>query len=115
MASYEPITLYILVCGGSGSGTTGAANIHAPAIILGGDTDTGTPNFRADYDAIKTPVIFVIRSGTDHIACARNNIAPWIAFMRWQLYGEEKWKNEFFDNGTYCKSPWNSCESKNWK
>jgi hypothetical protein len=31
-----------------------------------------------------TPKIFLVKSGTDHIACARNNLEPWTEFS-------EKW------------------------
>ncbi len=113
MAADPRLNLYVLVCGGcmSGRGGCGAADIHGPTIILGGDTDIGTPNYDADFDEIKSPVVFVIKDGTDHIQCARNNLAPWVAFMRWQWYGEEKYKPDFLMNGAYCKTPW-ECRSK---
>jgi hypothetical protein len=113
-AAADPrIDLYVLVCGGSGSGTTGAADIHAPSIFLGGEGEAGTMNFGADYMAItKAPSVFVTKTMTDHIYCARNNLGPWVAFMRWQFCGEDKWKKEFQPDGTYCKSPWLACMSK---
>ncbi len=105
--------LYVLVCGGSGSGTTGAASIHAPSIFLGGENEAGTTNFQPDYKAITmAPSVFVTKTMTDHIYCARNNLAPWVAFMRWQFCGEDKWKKEFAADGTYCKAPWLACQSK---
>jgi hypothetical protein len=110
MSKDPRLTLYILVCGG-GSGNSGAGDIHGPTVILGGDTDIGTPNFEGDYTQIKSPVVFLTKNGTDHIACARNNLAPWTGFMRWQFYGEEKWKPYFFEGGEYCKTPW-KCKSK---
>jgi hypothetical protein len=118
MADYAPITLYVLVCGGA-NGTTGAANIHAPSIYLGEVNEMGTVNFEADYEATKSPSIFLYYQGSgnnmnDHIACARDNLAPWTAFMRWQLYGEEKWKPDLFEGGKYCKDPWDPCKSKGW-
>lgn len=82
-------------------------------MILGGDGDIGTPNYEGDYSEIKAPVVFLTKSSTGHIDCARNNLAPWVAFMRWNFYGEEKWKPDFFTMGTYCKSPW-KCKSKNY-
>jgi hypothetical protein len=107
------LKLYILVCGGSGSGTTGAANIHGPSIFLGGEGEGGTTNFQADYMAItKAPSVFVTKTDTDHIYCARNNLAPWVAFMRWNFCGEDKWKKEFMPGGTYCKAPWLACMTK---
>jgi hypothetical protein len=113
-AAADPrIGLYVLVCGGSGSGTTGAANIHAPSIFLGGEGESGTTNFEPDYAAItKAPSVFVTKTMTDHIYCARNNLAPWVAFMRWQFCGEDKWKAEFMANGTYSKTPWLASKSK---
>jgi hypothetical protein len=110
------LTLYVLVCGGcmSGRGGCGAADIHAPTVILGGDRDNpGTPNYEGDFAEIKSPVVFVTKTGTDHIQCARNNMAPWTAFMRMTWCGEEaKYKPDFMMGGTYCKSPWQDCKSK---
>jgi hypothetical protein len=108
------------VCGGSGTGTTGAADYHSPALYLGEVNEGGTINFTADFDATPSPVVFLIHESTnnnlnDHIMCARDNMAAWIAWLRWQLAGETKWKTNFFlPDGIYCKSPWASCESKNW-
>jgi hypothetical protein len=108
---------YVLVCGGcmSGNGGCGAKDIHAPSIFLGGEGEGGTVNFKGDYAEITTqPSVFVTKTSTDHIACARNNLAPWVAFMRWNLCGEEaQWKKEFLPGGTYCKSPWLACMTKN--
>jgi len=104
------LTLYVLVCGGGGGAS--AAQIHAPTIILGGDSDFATSGYNQDFERITKPVVFLIKSGTDHIACARNNLAPWTAFMRWHWYGEEaKYKAGFLDGGIYCKAPW-TCKSK---
>ena len=106
------LTLYVLVCGGANGGT-GAADIHAPSIFLGGEGEGGTANFAGDYAEItKAPSIFVTKTDTDHIYCARNNLAPWVAFMRWNFCGEEKYKKEFMPDGTYCKAPWLACMSK---
>jgi hypothetical protein len=113
MAADPRLNAYVLVCGGcmSGRGDCGAADIHAPTVILGGDADMGTPPFEADYAAITTPAVFVIKDGTDHFACARENLSPWTAFLRWQFCGEEQWKPYFMAGGEYCGSPW-TCESK---
>jgi hypothetical protein len=111
-ASDPRLQLYVLVCGG-GSGNGGAKDIHAPSIFLGGEGEGGTKNFEGDYAAItKASSIFVTKTDTDHIACARNNLGPWVAFMRWNFCGETKWKAEFEPAGTYCKSPWLACRSK---
>jgi hypothetical protein len=113
MAGDERLNLYVLVCGGcmSGNGGCGAADIHGPTVILGGDTDIGTPNYEGDYAEITSPVVFVTKADTGHVPCARNNLAPWVAFMRWQWCGEEEWKPKFFDGGEYCANPW-ECKSK---
>jgi hypothetical protein len=103
---------YVLVCGGAGGGT-GAADIHGPSIFLGGEGEGGTANFEGDYaEVTKASSIFVTKTSTDHVACARNNLGPWVAFLRWNLCGEDKYKPEFMPNGTYCKSPWLACKSK---
>jgi hypothetical protein len=114
-ASDPRIGLYVLVCGGcmSGKGGCGAANIHAPSIFLGGEGESGTMNFEGDYaEVTKASSIFITKTSTDHIYCARNNLAPWVAFMRWNFCGEDKWKKEFAPDGTYCKAPWLACKTK---
>ena len=103
----------ILVCGGGGGGA-GAAKFHAPSLYLGGVGEMGTRNFEGDYAETPSPTAFLIKEDTDHILCARNNLAPWVAFLRWNLAGDTKYKADFTDmSGTYCKSPW-MCRSKNW-
>ena len=111
--SMDPrLKLTVLVCGGAGGGG-GAANINYPSIFLGGEGEAGTTNFVPDYGEVTGLSIFITKTDTDHIYCARNNLAPWVAFMRWQLCGEEKWKKEFMPDGTYCKAPWLACMTKN--
>jgi hypothetical protein len=108
------LSLYVVVCGGNSGGGDAAspANFHAPAIILGGEDDAGwTPAAEAYYDAIQTPVAFVKKTGTNYFACAQANLAPWLAFMRWQFCGEAKFRPDFLTGGTYCANPW-SCRSK---
>jgi hypothetical protein len=108
----DRLKLTVLVCGGAGGGG-GGANINYPSIFLGGDGEAGTMNFVPDYGEVTGLSIFVTKTDTDHIYCARNNLAPWVAFMRWQLCGEEQWKKEFMPDGTYCKAPWLACMTKN--
>jgi hypothetical protein len=100
-----------LVCGGA-SGSGGADKISYPSIFLGGEGEGGTTNFQGDYAQVKGPSIFITKTDTDHIYCARNNLAPWVAFMRWNFCGEDKWKKEFAPDGTYCKAPWLACKTK---
>jgi hypothetical protein len=106
------LKLAVLVCGGAGGGS-GAADMSYPTIFLGGEGEGGTRNFAGDYAEVTGPSIFITKTSTDHIACARNNLGPWVAFMRWQFCGEEKWKAEFMPDGTYCKAPWLACMTKN--
>jgi hypothetical protein len=102
----------ILVCGGANGGS-GAGDMSYPTLFLGGEGEGGTRNFAGDYAEVTGPSVFVTKTSTDHIACARNNLGPWVAFMRWQFCGEEKWKAEFMPDGTYCKTPWLACMTKN--
>jgi hypothetical protein len=112
-ADDDRLKLTVLVCGGAGGGG-GAANIDYPSIFLGGGTDIGTPRFSGDFAEVKGPSVFVTHSTSGHIPCARDNLGPWVAFMRWQFCGEEaKWKKEFMPGGTYCKAPWDACKTKN--
>jgi len=106
------LKLTVLVCGGAGGGG-GAAKINYPSIFLGGKGESGTANFVGDYAEVTGLSVFVTHSMADHISCARDNMGPWVAFMRWHLCGEEaKWKKEFMEGGTYGKTPWEPLKSK---
>jgi hypothetical protein len=108
------LKLAVLVCGGANGGS-GAANMSYPTLFLGGQGEGGTVNFAGDYAEVTGLSVFVTHGSTDHIYCARDNLAPWVAFMRWQLCGEEaKWKQEFAPGGTYCMGDWNACMTKNF-
>lgn len=107
------LKLAVLVCGGA-SGGSGAADMSYPTIFLGGEGEGGTVNFRGDYAEVTGLSVFVTKTATGHVPCARNNLGPWVAFMRWQFCGEERWKAEFMPDGTYCKSPWLACMTKNF-
>jgi hypothetical protein len=113
MADFEPLNLYVLVCGGcmGGRGGCGAADIHGPTVILGGSNDIGTEPYNAVYEEITSPVVFLIKEGVGHIDCARANLSPWVAFMRWHWCGETEWAPQFMSGGEYCTSPW-ECQSK---
>jgi hypothetical protein len=107
------LSLYVLVCGGAGGGG-GAASINDPVIFLGGAGLGDTTNFEPDYAEVTGPAVFVRHTNTDHIGCARANLAPWVAFMRWHWCGEaSKYKPMFGAGGAFCSSPWHACESKN--
>ncbi len=106
------LKLYVLVCGGANGGS-GAANIDDPAIFLGGQGLSDTSNFEPDYAETTGPTVFIRHTDTDHIFCARDNLGPWVAFMRWQFCGEDQWKQEFEPGGTYCMGEWAACETKN--
>jgi hypothetical protein len=104
----------VLVCGGANGGS-GAENMSYPTIFLGGDGEGGTINFEGDYAEVTGLSIFITHGSTDHIYCARDNLGPWVAFMRWQFCGEEaKWKKEFMPDGTFCKGDWLACMTKNF-
>jgi hypothetical protein len=113
-ADDDRLKLAVLVCGGANGGT-GAANMSYPTIFLGGEGEGGTTNFRGDYAEVTGLSVFVTKTNTDHIYCARNNLGPWVAFMRWHLCGEEaKWKQEFMPGGAYCTGDWLECMTKNF-
>ena len=104
----------ILVCGGSGGGG-GGADITYPSLFLGATGEGGTTNFQGDYAEVKGPSIFVTRRMSDHVACGRDNMSPWVAFLRWHLCGEEdKYKKEFMSGGTFCMGEWEACMEKNF-
>ena len=104
----------VLVCGGAGGGS-GAANITYPSLFLGATGEGGTNNFKGDYAEVKGPSIFVTAKMSDHVACGRDNMSPWLAFLRWRLCDEEAiWKKEFMAGGTFCMGKWEACMEKNF-
>ena len=104
----------VLVCGGAGGGG-GAADITYPSIFLGATGEGGTQNFQGDYAEVKGPSIFVTAKMSDHVACGRDNMSPWLAFLRWRLCDEEAlWKKEFMAGGTFCTGKWEACMDKNF-
>lgn len=108
------LKLAVLVCGGAGGGG-GADNMSYPVIFLGGQGESGTVNFAGDYEEVTGLSVFITHGMTDHIYCARDNLGPWVAFMRWQFCGEEaKWKKEFAPGGAFCTGEWNECMTKNF-
>jgi hypothetical protein len=111
-ADDDRLVLYVLVCGGAG-GSSGADAIDEPTIFLGGQGLGDTTNFEGDYAEVTGPTVFIRHGMTDHIYCARDNLGPWVAFMRWNFCGEEKWKKEFEPGGYYCMGEWEACETKN--
>ena len=111
-ADDDRLILYVLVCGGAGGGG-GADAIDNPAIFLGGEGLGDTTNFEPDYAEVTGPAVFIRHKDTDHIYCARDNLGPWVAFMRWNFCGEDKWKKEFEPGGYYCMGEWAECETKN--
>jgi hypothetical protein len=111
-ADDDRLMLYVLVCGGAGGGG-GADKIDNATIFLGGEGLGDTRNFEGDYAEVTGPTVFIRHTDTDHIYCARDYLGPWVAFMRWQFCGEEKWKKEFEPGGTYCMGEWAACETKN--
>jgi hypothetical protein len=84
------------------------------SVFLGAEGEAATINFQGDYDEVETaPSYFVTKTGSDHIACARDNLAPWVAFMRMIWCGDMQYQKELLDGGTFCNAPWLACKSKN--
>lgn len=107
IASDPRIRLFVFICGGSGSGTTGAMSIQEYTLLLGGADDTSaTPNFEADFAAIDGPTFFITKDATGLTDCAKNNLEPWVAFMRWRFCAGPG--GGFTNNETarYCTAPW---------
>lgn len=104
----------VLVCGGAGGGG-GGDGITYPSLFLGATGEAGTNNFKGDYAEVKGPSIFVTAKMSDHVACGRDNMSPWLAFLRWRLCDEEAlWKKEFMAGGTFCTGKWEACMEKNF-
>jgi hypothetical protein len=101
----------VLVCGGAGGGS-GAGDMSYPTLFLGGEGEGGTVNFAGDYAQVTGLSVFVTKTNTGHVPCARNNLAPWVGFMRWQFCGEDKWKQEFMPGGAWCSGDWLACMTK---
>ena len=115
MAEDPRLKLYVLVCAGCRplGGLCGGSGLHGPTLILRAGTGVGSPDLDSDYDGISAPLVVVVNHDSDHVQCASNNLAPWVAFMRWQFCDEDQWRPRFFDRGAYCTGTW-ECENRNF-
>jgi hypothetical protein len=106
IASDPRIHNTIHVDGGQFDGM-GGQRLKKPAIFICGDNSTGKPNCDADYMGAMVPVFYTQLEGLDglqgHIMAAREGIDVWVAWMRWQMAGEEERRKDFLDPScTFC-------------
>ncbi len=110
---HSQLTTTVHVAGGSFDGQ-GPDNLRNPTIYIGGTDDFATPNMERDYDNTDVPVFFTIMDGVDHIAATREGQVAIVAWLRWQLGGEDFRRGDFLDTFCeYCQGVYDS-ESKNW-
>lgn len=107
------LTTTVHVAGGSFDGN-GPDNLRNPALYVGGTEDFATGNMERDYTNTDVPVFFTILDGVDHIMATREGQPVIVAWLRWQLGGENFRSDDFLDTFcTYCSGIYDS-DSKNW-
>ncbi|MET0286703.1 MAG: hypothetical protein ABW352_19640 [Polyangiales bacterium] len=109
MADDPRLTTTLHVAGGSFDGN-GSSKLKKPtAYILGASDTLATPNGQRDYTATKVPVFMTVMDGVDHIAAARQGLAPITAWLRWHLAGEDERKAQFLGaDCEFCKGKYKS-------
>lgn len=114
-AAADPrIVTTIHVAGGSFDGA-GPDNLRQPAVYIAGETDTrATANATRDYANTTVPIFYTIMDEVGHIPAAREGLGVMVAWLRWQLGGEEERRSQFLAEGcAYCTGRYVS-QSKNW-
>jgi hypothetical protein len=104
----------IHVAGGSFDGN-GPAALSGPTAYICGETDTlATGNCMRDYMVTTVPVFYTLMSDVGHIPAADEGSAAIIAWLRWQLGGEEDRRSNFIGpDCDFCTGKWVS-QTKNW-
>lgn len=111
------ITTTVHVDGGQFDGM-GGPRLHKPAIFICGEDSWGTPNCNDDYEGASIPIFYTRIAGLigaeGHIMAADAGLEIWLAWMRWQLGGEEERRADFLDPmGVFSMGKYDS-QSKNW-
>lgn len=105
----------IHVAGGSFDGD-GPSALHGPTAYICGETDgLATGNCMRDFmNTSNVPVFYTLMTGVGHIPAADEGLPAIIAWLRWQIGGEEERRGDFLDpNCEFCTGKWVS-QSKNW-
>jgi hypothetical protein len=109
----ERLTTTVHIAGGSFDGM-GSSKLKHPAAYICGETDIALPQCQVDYENATLPVFFSEMQGVDHIGAAGAATPAIVAWLRWQLGGEEARKSMFVGDGCeFCMGMWQS-QSKNW-
>lgn len=111
------ITTTVHVDGGQFDGM-GGPRLHKPVLFICGEDSWGTPNCNADYEGTSVPIFYTRIAGLigaeGHIMAADAGLEIWLAWLRWQLGGEEERRADFLDPMcTFCTGKYDS-QSKNW-
>lgn len=108
------LTTTVHVAGGSFDGN-GPNSLQNPTIYIAGEDDGfATSNIEDDYDNTDVPVFFTIIDNVSHTAAAREGMPAIVAWLRWQLGGEDFRSGDFLDPFCdFCTGPYDST-SKNW-
>ena len=117
IAEDDRITTTVHVDGGQFDGM-GGPRLHKPALFICGEDSWGTPNCNNDYEGASVPIFYTRIAGLigaeGHIMAADAGLEVWLAWLRWQLAGEEDRRKDFLDPMcTYCTGKYDS-QSKNW-
>lgn len=97
------------------TGVGGKSLIHPVAYICAeSDIFGNTEKTEKDYAATTVPAFFTIIAGADHVAAASAGLPAMIAWLRWQLGGEDDRRASFLDpTGAFSTGKYMS-RSKNW-
>lgn len=108
------LTTTVHVAGGSFDGN-GPRNLRKPTIYIAGEDDSlATSNMERDYSNTNVPVFFTIIDNTSHTAAARQGMPAIVAWLRWQIGGEDFRRDDFLAPlCDFCSGVYDST-NKNW-
>jgi hypothetical protein len=108
------IATTIHVAGGSFDGN-GPNNLRNPAAYIAGEDDPlATANATRDFENTTVPVFYTIMDGVGHVPAAREGLGVMVAWLRWQLGGEQNRRSQFLgENCDYCAGRY-ATRTRNW-
>jgi hypothetical protein len=97
------------------TGMGGKALIHPTAYICSeSDLFGNVEKTEKDYANTTVPVFFTIMAGTEHIGAVGEGLPVIIAWLRWQLAGEEERRADFLDAAGVFATGRYTTLTKNW-
>jgi hypothetical protein len=108
------LTTTIHISAGSFDGM-GPSKLRRPTMFVAGDSDSAAANCQVDFQNSTLPTFYTKIQAADHIGSAREALPVTVAWLLWQLAGQEdQWKKEFLEPGGKFQTGRYMSQTKNW-